>query len=341
MNDRKQYGKGLAGFFVGLLLATAVIAGVLFFLNKGGKSGVKVSERPEPQKKTEVLLPNAVSSSSHAAASSAAASAGSGNTGTATESNNTPSEQKASEPTTSGTGVETPPAAKPASAVTMPEDNQEQTGSDEPKATQPAVVPHTNQPRANAQSPSDSKPKATGSSEQAKRERLKKQAAAEQAAKLKKQQAEAARKQTAKTTPSKAVKPSPEQILESGNLDKARQKAMKDAAEKEQERKKAEAALNGLAGGAKKAAKSSAAAGSPAKGGKVVLQVGSYANKQAADAQRIKLTMLGVSTSVVQGTVNNKEVYRVQTGVLSADSAADVRKTLQRHGVPSLTKSAQ
>ncbi len=339
MNDRKQYGKGLAGFFVGLLLATAVIAGVLFFLNKGGKSGVKVSEQPEPQKKTEVLLPNAVSSSSHSAASSAAASAGSGNTGTAAEINNTPSVQKASEPATSGTGVETPPAVKPASAVTMPEDNQEQTGSDEPKATPP--VPHANQPRTNAQSPSDGKPKATGSSEQAKRERLKKQAAAEQAAKLKKQQAEAARKQTAKATPSKAVKPSPEQILESGNLDKARQKAMKDAAEKEQERKKAEAALNGQAGGAKKAAKSSVTAGTSAKGGKVVLQVGSYANKQAADAQRIKLTMLGVSTSVVQGKVNNKEVYRVQTGVLSADSAADVRKTLQRHGVPSLTKSAQ
>lgn len=51
MNENKQSGKGLAGFFVGLLLATAVIAGVLFFLNKSNKAAIKTASQPQVQEK--------------------------------------------------------------------------------------------------------------------------------------------------------------------------------------------------------------------------------------------------------------------------------------------------
>lgn len=37
MKKSTQYGKGLAGFFFGLILATGIIAGILFFLNQGNQ----------------------------------------------------------------------------------------------------------------------------------------------------------------------------------------------------------------------------------------------------------------------------------------------------------------
>ena len=61
-NTRTQAGKGLSGFMIGLLLATAVIAGVLFFLNKN-KTPFK---QPEIQTQTpppEILTPGGQSAS--------------------------------------------------------------------------------------------------------------------------------------------------------------------------------------------------------------------------------------------------------------------------------------
>ena len=51
--------------------------------------------------------------------------------------------------------------------------------------------------------------------------------------------------------------------------------------------------------------------------------------------------MMGVSARVVEGQVEGKSVYRVQTGELSSDAAASVRKKLQQNGVQSLTRSVQ
>lgn len=55
----RQAGKGLISFIIGLLIATAIIAGILFYLNKS-KSDFKTSAIPEasgPQK-PEILTPN-------------------------------------------------------------------------------------------------------------------------------------------------------------------------------------------------------------------------------------------------------------------------------------------
>ena len=41
MKKSTQYGKGLAGFFFGLILATGIIAGILFFLNQGNQNVFK------------------------------------------------------------------------------------------------------------------------------------------------------------------------------------------------------------------------------------------------------------------------------------------------------------
>ena len=78
----------------------------------------------------------------------------------------------------------------------------------------------------------------------------------------------------------------------------------------------------------------------PAAGGNLILQMGSFGDQQSADAQRAKLAMMGVSSNVVQATVNGKTVYRVQSGRLSRAEAERTRQTLKQNGVDSLTRNA-
>lgn len=57
MNTKKQSGKGLSGFLLGLLLATVVIAVVVFFINRSNEKVFKeevVEETPTP----EILTPD-------------------------------------------------------------------------------------------------------------------------------------------------------------------------------------------------------------------------------------------------------------------------------------------
>ncbi len=311
MNENKQSGKGLAGFFVGLLLATAVIAGVLFFLNKSNKAAIKTASQPQVQEKTEILVPGSGSSISHPAASEA--------------SNVANSASQASDTVVTDDTVASAPTI--ASSTSTPADQL--AGSD----TGTAAVP----PEHTGVIPSQVKTEQQLRAEQLKQQQMKRQAEADRLARQKKQQEEARKKREAQQR--ETAKPSPEQILDSGNVDKARQQANKEKAAQEAERKRAEAALSGRAGG--QGNQSTDSAKTKSSGGKVVLQVGSYGNKQTADAQRAKLAMMGVSARVVEGQVEGKSVYRVQTGELSRDAAASVRKKLQQNGVQSLTRSVQ
>lgn len=45
MNKFSQSGKGLSGFFFGLILATVIIAGILLYLNQGGQNAFKIQLR--------------------------------------------------------------------------------------------------------------------------------------------------------------------------------------------------------------------------------------------------------------------------------------------------------
>ena len=47
MNKNTQYGKGLFGFFFGLLLATGVIGGILYFLNQDTPNAFKGATEPQ------------------------------------------------------------------------------------------------------------------------------------------------------------------------------------------------------------------------------------------------------------------------------------------------------
>ena len=247
MNINKQHGKGLSGFMLGLLLATLVIAAILFFLNRSSKDSFKQQEPvvitpPVP----EILTPKEGASMPDLSASSASDVAASG----VDVLEGFILEQTASEP-------QTAPVAPAAPS--------------KPKVEKPAAKP--------AQPKAETPPKPA-------------------------------------SKPAPAAKPTPEQILDSGSIEKARKEAQKEAAQKA-DRKPA-----------------------PAGGGNLILQMGSFGDQQSADAQRAKLAMMGVSSNVVQATVNGKTVYRVQSGRLSRAEAERTRQTLKQNGVDSLTRNA-
>ncbi|PIT12507.1 SPOR domain-containing protein [Snodgrassella alvi] len=97
----------------------------------------------------------------------------------------------------------------------------------------------------------------------------------------------------------------PEQILNNGSLEKAQQAAEKQHTD-----------------------------------GKVYLQIGSFNNRTDADAQRAKLVMLGINSSVHSAKVNGTTKYRVQTDHLTQTQASQIKKTLQQHNIDSLTRAA-
>lgn len=57
MNKFSQSGKGLSGFFFGLILATVIIAGILFYLNQSGQNAFKIPVPSKQPAETEILKP--------------------------------------------------------------------------------------------------------------------------------------------------------------------------------------------------------------------------------------------------------------------------------------------
>ncbi|HGM2022710.1 TPA: cell division protein FtsN, partial [Neisseria gonorrhoeae] len=55
MNKFSQSGKGLSGFFFGLILATVIIAGILLYLNQGGQNAFKIPAPSKQPAETEIL----------------------------------------------------------------------------------------------------------------------------------------------------------------------------------------------------------------------------------------------------------------------------------------------
>ena len=71
-----------------------------------------------------------------------------------------------------------------------------------------------------------------------------------------------------------------------------------------------------------------------------MLQLGSFKDSNAADAQRAKLAMLGVNANVVKGSANGQTVYRVQTGTLSRPQAEKMAERLRQNQIDSLMRTA-
>ncbi|RRD91175.1 SPOR domain-containing protein [Conchiformibius steedae] len=133
----------------------------------------------------------------------------------------------------------------------------------------------------------------------------------------------------AKQQPAKDPKPTPQMILETGNIDKAREAAKRQANAKPAPK---------AAAAAKPESKPKAQA---SKGGTVVFQTGSFASARAADAQRARLAMMGVQTKISEAKIDGKSVYRVQTAPMSGERAGNTRNTLNKNGVNVYERSGQ
>lgn len=116
------------------------------------------------------------------------------------------------------------------------------------------------------------------------------------------------------------VKPSAEQILEHGSVEKARVAAKTETVVKEIPPKKENLA--------KKAASAK-------------VQAGSYGKTEQAEAQRAKLALLGVASHIETAQVNGKTVHRVRTETLGGEQAAQLRQKLQQQGIDAITVSGQ
>lgn len=116
------------------------------------------------------------------------------------------------------------------------------------------------------------------------------------------------------------VKPTAQQILDSGNIEKARELARKQASTKNTP-KSTDSSTN-------------------KKRGAVVIQAGAFGSRNAAESQRARLALLGVQAKVVEASVNGQTTYRVQTNRMDNSQASNTRSVLQRNGVSTLERSA-
>lgn len=271
--------KGLVGFLSGLVLATLVIIAVLLMINSNSKRDFKntpeLVSNKTPNTQTETLVPNTQNHASQLehlpetddqSASQVIARANMVDEHANMAANNQKPTIIEGNPTT--------PQANADTRFNEPNFEEEQPISKSvnqtvAQETEPAII---KQPARNTKQPES----VVKSKPQPKRE-------------------------TPATTQKADTKPTPQQILDSGNIEKARELAKQQA---------------------KQDKKSS-----------VVLQAGSFNSRDYAESQRAKLALLGVQTQITTANVNGKTVYRVQTPKMSGEQANMAKDVMKRNGV--------
>lgn len=279
MNKFSQSGKGLSGFFFGLILATVIIAGILFYLNQSGQNAFKIPASSKQPAETEILKPK-----------------------------NQPKEDIQPEPADQNA------LSEPDAATEAEQSDAEKAADKADEVEEKAGEPEREEPDGQAVR----KKALTEEREQTVREKAQKKDAEtvkKQAVKPSKETEKKASKEEKKAAKEKvAPKPTPEQILNSGSIEKARSAAAKEV-QKMKTSDKAEATH--------------------------YLQMGAYADRQSAEGQRAKLAILGISSKVVGYQAGHKTLYRVQSGNMSADAVKKMQDELKKHEVASLIRSIE
>lgn len=286
MNKFSQSGKGLSGFFFGLILATVIIAGILFYLNQTGQNAFKNPFLSQQPAETEILKPK-----------------------------NQPEEDVQPDPTDHNVLTE-PDGAKTIESTDGEKTIDKQAVAD--KVTE--VAEQTDEPEQEEPKERNIRKKA-GQSEEHVRE-IREEVSKKDAGTLKKQVVKPSEKVEKKAVKEEKKagkgktepKPTPEQILNSGSIEKARSEAAREVQKLKTSIK--EEATN-------------------------YLQMGAYANRQSAEEQRAKLAILGISSKVVGYQAGSKMLYRVQSNNMSADAVKKMQAELKKHGVASLIRSIE
>lgn len=222
----RQTGNGLTSFIVGLLIATIIIAGILYFLNKSKSDFKNPVVNNTPASAPEILTPPA-----------------------------------SSIPDLPPVILPTPTASQPAESASTPAVSASQIDEQPIRPNTPDIPSHNP-----ATTPNSGK--------------------------------------SIKTENPPTV--TPEQILESGSIEKALQDTQKKQNTKN----------------------------------KVYLQIGSFNNLTDADAQRAKLVMLGIDSNIATVNIKGNTRYRVVTNKMNQQEANQVQQTLQKNNFDSLTKNA-
>lgn len=286
MNKFSQSGKGLSGFFFGLILATVIIAGILFYLNQTGQNAFKSPFLSKQPAETEILKPK-----------------------------NQPKEDVQPDSTDHNVLTE-PDGAKTLESTDGEKTIDKQDVAD--KVTE--VAEQTDEPEQEEPKERNIRKKAGQSEEHVRgvREEVSKKDAGmpkKQAVKPSETVEKKAVKEEKKAGKGKTEpKPTPEQILNSGSIEKARSEAAREVQKLKTSVK--EEATN-------------------------YLQMGAYANRQSAEEQRAKLAILGISSKVVGYQAGSKMLYRVQSNNMSADAVKKMQVELKKHGVASLIRSIE
>ncbi|HGI8323930.1 TPA: cell division protein FtsN [Neisseria meningitidis] len=279
MNKFSQSGKGLSGFFFGLILATVIIAGILFYLNQSGQNAFKIPASSKQPAETEILKPK-----------------------------NQPKEDIQPEPADQNA------LSEPDAATEAEQSDAEKAADKADEVEEKAGEPEREEPDGQAVR----KKVLTEEREQTVREKAQKKDAEtvkKQAVKPSKETEKKASKEEKKAEKEKvAPKPTPEQILNSGSIEKARSAAAKEV-QKMKTPDQAEATH--------------------------YLQMGAYADRRSAEGQRAKLAILGISSKVVGYQAGHKTLYRVQSGNMSADAVKKMQDELKKHEVASLIRSIE
>lgn len=300
---QKQQGKVLMTFLAGSVVSLIAIAAMLFMLNNNSE---KVFKQPElannRPNQPEVLRPDMMSSQPQNVVAPVQTASATPSLGTNTS--------------TIASATATPAVASQAAApvvkpVAVP---TEKTATDV-KPIQTDVVEADKPPVAAAKSPKQP------------------------------QNVPEKPKQVVKTEPvltDEEIKPTAQQIMDSGSLEAAQELARKEAlAKRSQPQKNVQAQKTKTQGPEKSAAnapqpRQDTAAKAP-KGGTANVQAGAFGNRGAAESQRAKLALMGVQTEVVTVESGGKKLYRVQTGKISADKAREVQNNLKEQGVDTYT----
>ena len=337
MHAKHQQGKGLFSFMAGSIAALIAIAGVLFTLNNNKARDFKdpATSRQQPaaaSSQTEVLLPGNVPASA----------------AKPTDNTRTTPALEDNEPL-----VASAPRARPLKPREETEpaliDEQPNANKDKSKKTETARRPPDmmDDPvlgdSTETETPRDTKPRKpeTKPADSKADNRQPEKAKLSEAEKRRRQQEDLA---------DRNAKPTAEQILNSGSIEKAREVARQEAQAKRAKQRAAEEAQANKADRAPAQARESksdqpAAAqnktGNKSAGNKTdrtTVQAGAYNTRQAAEAQRAKLALMGVNTQVVEVQSNGKTLYRVQTRSMDSKHANQVRETLQQNGVNSIPR---
>ena len=332
MHAKHQQGKGLFSFMAGSIAALIAIAGVLFTLNNNKARDFKdpATSRQQPaaaSSQTEVLLPGNVPASA----------------AKPTDNTRTTPALEDNEPLVASAPRARPPKPReetePALIDEQPNANKDKSKKTETARRPPDMMddpvlgdstetetPRDTKPRKPETKPADSK------------------ADNRQPEKAKLSEAEKRRRQQ-EDLADRNAKPTAEQILNSGSIEKAREVARQEAQAKRAQQRAAEEAQANKADRAPAQARESKsdqpAAAQNKTGNKTdrtTVQAGAYNSRQAAEAQRAKLALMGVNTQIVEVQSNGKTLYRVQTRGMDSNRANQVRETLQQNGINSIPR---